>query len=169
MERLREGRRVVEEERAGAEVGKRGGERERGPDRGGPGCRTRSWASVLPASEPWLLVHRPMVQNWNTLEGPIPQGLWERQPHSPPPQRPPCQRGHKILPARCLYPALLSPRASSNSGQATDCLSLPWAGLFLFGNQFLFPRLGGELDEFLCPSSPDIPQFRSSLCLRGLC
>lgn len=141
--RLREGRRVVEqgleklsqgwvcrrEERAGAEVGKRGGERERGPDRGGPGCQTRSWASVLPASEPWLLVHRPMVQNWNTLEGPIPQGLWGRQPHSPPPQRPPCQREHKILPARRLYPALLSPRASSNSGQATDCLSLPWAGL----------------------------------------
>lgn len=25
-------------------------------------------------------------------EGLIPKGLWERQPHSPPPQRPPCQR-----------------------------------------------------------------------------
>lgn len=112
------------EQRWGREVGRENGARiaealDARPGHGPQFCRLQSPGCLSTA--PWCrtgILWRVRYPKASGGGSPIPHLL--RDPHA---------REDKILPARRLYPALLSPRASSNSGQATDCLSLPWAGL----------------------------------------
>lgn len=155
------------------ELERRCGWREQGPDRGGLECQTRSWASRL-------LGHSPMVQGWNTLEARsliFSMCSGRRQPLAPPQppsQENPCQREDigfyqpEITLSHITWQKLWL-RASSNCGQAMDCLSHPWADFSHLWDSVSLSWIRGKLDEFLWPRSMNIPPLHSSLCLRGPC